>query len=184
MERIRSFRYHNLTLLVLSCLAVYLLAKQPQVTRLLQSLGEYSYLGAFIGGILFVSTFTVALGVLILSTLAVTMSPVEIGIIAGAGAVVGDTLIFHFVRDNLLAEIEPIYDKLGGNHLTKLLHTRYFSWTVPVVGAAIIASPLPDEIGVTMLGIAKMKTRTFLLLSFVLNTAGIMFILTASSLFR
>ena len=134
---------------------------------------------------LFVSTFTVATGAVILLVLAERLSPVEIGIIAGFGAVIGDFAIFKFVRDGLTDEIREVYENIDYNsHLLKILHTKYFSWMFPVLGAIIIASPLPDEIGVSILGIDKMKTYKFLILSFILNATGIFLVVSASKFIR
>jgi uncharacterized membrane protein YdjX (TVP38/TMEM64 family) len=58
-------------------------------------------------------------------------------------------------------------------HFMRILHSKYFSWTVPFLGALIIISPLPDEIGVSMMGISSIDTRRFALLSFVLNCIGV-----------
>ena len=135
----------------------------------LLNLGAWGYMGAFIAGILFVSTFTVATGIVILLVLAEKLSPIEIGLIAGLGAVIGDLTIFRFIKDGLIEEINPVYRRLGGDHITKILQTQYFSWTLPVIGAIIIASPFPDEIGVSLMGIAKMKTYQFVALSFFLR---------------
>ena len=147
-------------------------------------LKNFGYLGAFIAGIFFVSTFTVSTGAVILLVLAEKLSPLEIGIAAGLGAVVGDFTIFRFIKDSLLDEITPIFNALGGRHLATVLHTKYFSWTFPVFGALIIASPLPDELGVSLMGIAKMKTTHFVILSFVLNAVGIFLVVSASNIIR
>ncbi len=116
--------------------------------------------------------------------LAEKLSAIEIGIFAGLGAVVGDMLIFRFVKDNILAEVTPIYNKLGGKHMTAILHSRYFSWSLPVIGAIIIATPLPDEVGVSLMGIAKMKTYKFFLVAFVLNAIGIFLVVSASAIIK
>ncbi|MDO8658949.1 MAG: hypothetical protein Q7K55_09495, partial [Candidatus Levybacteria bacterium] len=84
----------------------------------------------------------------------------------------------------LLEEITPFYNRLGGTHIAAVLHTKYFSWTLPVIGAIIIASPLPDEIGVSLISISKMKTYRFLLLSFILNSIGIFSIVSISSVIK
>lgn len=150
----------------------------------LLNLGSLGYLGALVAGVLFVSTFTVATGAVILLVLAQDLSPIAIGIIAGLGAVVGDFLIFRFIKDTLIEEIRPIYENLGGSHIIKTLktifHTKYFSWAPPVIGALIIASPLPDELGVSMMGFSKIKTYQFLILSFILNFIGIFLVISAS----
>ncbi len=131
------------------------------------------------------STFTVTTGVVILLTLAQKLSPMELGIIAGSGAVIGDLIIFRFVKDNLVKELELIYDHIDtDHHFKKVLHSKYFSWSLPVIGSLIIASPLPDEIGVSLLGISRMKTYKFLLFSFFLNATSILLTLSIYSFAR
>lgn len=193
MRRIRNahkyhhpfWRYKNITIAVIGmCIAIFLSRYTP-FQSLLHHLGNFGYLSAFFAGMLFVSTFTMATGVIILATLTQTLSPVEIGVIAGLGAVVGDITIFHFVKDNLGAEIEDIYDTFDRkNHLKKLFHTRYFSWMLPVLGAIIIASPLPDELGISLMGLTKVGTGKFVVLSYLLNSAGIFAVISGSRLFH
>jgi hypothetical protein len=174
------WKYKNLTLLITSVAVAFFLSRFEPFHVFLLSFGDYGYIGAFLAGFLFVSSFTVATGALILLVLAERLSPIEIGVVAGLGAVVGDITIFRFVKDNLISEIKPLYNRFGGKHLTAVVHTRYFSWTLPVLGAIIIASPLPDEIGVSLMGLSKMKTYKFLLLSFGLNAIGITLVIYAS----
>lgn len=181
MGFLRRFYYKNLAFLFLSIILALFLSKIESFNAFLLNLGTFGYLGAFIGGILFVSTFTAATGALILFTLAKILSPFEIGLIAGLGAVVGDFGIFRFVRNGLANELESIYNRIDTkHHFAKLLHTRYFSWSLPVIGAIIIASPFPDELGVSLIGISKMKTYQFLIISFFLNTIGIFLVVFAS----
>lgn len=176
--------YKNLILFFLSLLFAIGLILYPPFHSLLIHLGRFGYVGAFLAGMLFASTFTVATGAAILFLLAETLSPIEIGLLAGAGAVLSDLIIFRFIRDSLLKEIIPIYNRLGGTHLNLILHTKYFSWTLPVIGAIFIASPLPDEIGISLMGIARMKTYQFLLLSFTLHAVGIFLVVSASLILK
>jgi uncharacterized membrane protein YdjX (TVP38/TMEM64 family) len=54
---------------------------------------------------------------------------------------------------------------------------EYILWSF---AGLLIASPLPDEIGVTLVsGLTEIRLRTFAALCFVLNTIGILIILTA-----
>ncbi|MDO8658910.1 MAG: hypothetical protein Q7K55_09290, partial [Candidatus Levybacteria bacterium] len=135
-----AWRYKSLSFLFLSIVFAFFLSLSESFHTFLLTIGNWGYIGAFLAGVLFVSTFTVATGAVILLVLAERLSPVEIGIIAGLGAVVGDFTIFRFVKDNLLEEITPFYNRLGGTHIAAVLHTKYFSWTLPVIGAIIIAS--------------------------------------------
>lgn len=177
----RHWKYKNLTIFGISLIVAFALSRFEAFHTFLLSLGNLGYIGAFLAGMLFVSTFTVTTGAVILLVLAEQLSPIEIGLIAGLGAVVGDFTIFRFIKDNLASELESIYNHLDSDHhFKKVLHSKYFSWTLPVIGAIIIASPFPDEIGVSLMGISKMKTYQFIFLSFLLNTIGIFLIVSAS----
>lgn len=177
-----TWRFKNITLLILSIIIALALSRFEAFHKVLIRLGDFGYIGAFFAGILFVSTFTVATGAVILLVLTESLSAVEIGIIAGIGAVVGDYFIFRFVRNHLVKEIETIYEIVDSKHyLLRLVQTKYFSWSIPVFGAIIIASPLPDEAGITLLGLSKLRVYQFLIVSFILNAIGIFLVVTAST---
>lgn len=160
---------------------MFLIIKTDIFHILVKEVGSWGYVGAFIAGALFVSTFTVATGALLLFVLAETLHPLEVGLIAGLGAVVSDLCIFRFVRDGLAAEVGSIYKRIDTKqHVRRLFRTKYFAWALPVVGALIIASPLPDELGISLLGISKLKTYQFILLSFVLNVLGITLVVASA----
>lgn len=179
------YHYKNLSIVGLSLLLAMYLLQNQLFHDMLVHLGGWGYLGAFIAGAMFVSTFTVSIGTVVLFILADNhLSALEIGTFAALGAVAADYLIFQSIRSQgVLQEIRTIYFFFGGNKLTRLLHTKYFSWTLPVVGAIIIATPLPDEVGVSLLGISHMRPLHFILLSFVLNFIGIFVVVSAGVLF-
>lgn len=180
-HRNHTWRYKNLTIAALGIIIAIFLSRFEGFHSFLLHLGGLGYLGAFIAGIFFVSTFTVATSALVLLILAETLSPLEIGLIAGLGAVVGDVTIFHFVKDNVISEIEDIYNHMDRKkHLKKLFRSRYFSWMLPVIGSMIIASPLPDELGVSLMGLSKISTFRFIVLSYMLNSLGIFLVVSAS----
>jgi hypothetical protein len=180
--RKHHWKYKNLTVLGIGMAIGIALALSSSFHSWLLHLDKLSYVGVFIAGMLFDSTFTVAAGIVILTSLASRLSPIEVTLFGAAGAVVGDILIFHFVRNTLVKEITPLYKKFGGNHLTHLLHSKYFNWSLPVIGALIIASPLPDELGVTLLGFSTIKVYQLATISAVMNFGGI-FLLTHISRF-
>jgi uncharacterized membrane protein YdjX (TVP38/TMEM64 family) len=140
-------------------------------------------LGAFLVGIFFVSTFTVVPAMYVLYILADKLNPLGVAICAGIGALIGDYLIFRFLKDGVFRELKPIFLKLGGNYLIRIFRTPYFAWLVPFIGAAIIASPFPDEVGVGILGLSKLRVWQFMLLSFILNAAGIFIVVTLAQSF-
>lgn len=185
MNHKNHWKYKNLTIVFFGILFAVALSRVETFHSFLTHLGGLGYIGAFLAGILFVSTLTVATGILILFTLAETLHPIEIGLIAGLGAVVGDLTIFRFVKDGLSGEIEDIYNHMDRKrHLKKVFRSKYFNWTLPVLGAIIIASPLPDEMGVSLMGLSKLTTIRFMILSFILNSIGIFLVVSASTIIK
>lgn len=181
LEYYHKWPYHNTMLLLVSLVVLWYFADSPLIKGIVQAMGSWGYAGAFLTGVFFVSVFTVAPALLVLYQLAEVLNPYEVAIFAGAGGVLGDYIIFYFLKDKVFEELTPIYHELGGSHLTKLFRTPYFAWLAPVVGAAIIASPLPDEVGISILGIAKLKNWQFLMLALALDTIGVLAIVLLAS---
>ena len=184
MKWFRNYKYKGLTLIFISILLTIFLSKYNFLNEGLFNLRNTPFLGSFIAGILYVSASTAALGILMLSDLAKTLHPIEIAIIAGLGGVVADFVLFRFFKGDLISEITPIYNKLGGKHLTRLMYHKYFRWSLPIVGAIIIASPFPDEIGISLMGLSKIKSYQFVLLSLVLDIGGVFLLVSAFSLIK
>ncbi len=178
----RRWKYKNTTFLLISLVAFFYLAQTPQVDTLVKQVGTLGYVGAFITGMFFVSTFTVAPAAVVLFHLATLLHPVEIALLAGLGAMVGDYVIFRFMKDRVFEELIPLARKAQTPRLKTLFKSPYFAWILPVAGAFIIASPLPDEIGVSMMGMSRVKQWQFFLLAFVLNAVGIFLIVSAARL--
>lgn len=174
-------KYKNVFLFLLGLSIAFLITKIPWVNSTFLHLGRLKYLGAFFGGLLFISTFTLPIGMIILLTLVKTLSPILLILIAGVGAVLGDLIIFKFVKQGISEEIEPVYEEVeklvGRGHIRKIIHTKYFAWTLPVVGTLILASPLPDELGVSLMGLSDMSTAKFLAISWFSHTLGVLFII-------
>lgn len=169
----RHWHYKNTILLLVSIIVFIFLADTPFVKDMIAQIGEWGYVGALIAGIFFVMTFTAAPALVVLYSLAGQLNIYELSILAGFGSVIGDFLIFSFFKDKVFVELEPLMTRLSDKPFMHIFKTPYFAWLTPVVGAIIIASPLPDELGVTLLSASKLKKWHFVLLSFILNTVGL-----------
>lgn len=150
-----------------------ILSTTPLLESVVESLGTTGYLGAFISGIFFVSIFTAAPAAAVLFNLANNLHPIEVALLAGLGGMFGDYLIFRFTKDKIFEELSPLFDKVTTHRITKLYYTPYFTWLTPILGMIFIASPGPDELGVGILGLSKIKRWQFLLVTFLLNFIGI-----------
>lgn len=175
------WKYKNLTIAAIGIVVAIILSRNEALHGFLLHLGGFGYIGAFIAGVMFVSTFTVATSALVLLTLAETLSPIQIGLVAGLGAVVGDMVIFRFIEDDLTSEIVGLYSLVDSRkYLERLLHSQYFNWSLPLIGAVIIASPLPDEMGISLMNLSRMSTTKFIFVSYILNSIGIFLVVSAS----
>ena len=172
-------RYKNTITVLCIVLVLFVLVNNPATAIWLRSLGSFGLVGAFVAGIFFVSSFTVAIAGVGLFFMAETMNPVTLALVSGLGAVVGDYLIFRFIKDRVFEELKPIFMKIGGYGLRPILKSRHFRWLASLLGAFIIASPFPDEVGIGLMGLSKIKNWQFLLLTFALNTAGIYIMVSA-----
>jgi len=174
-KKAKSYRLKNVLFLAISVAITTALAR-TNLMGVIRSLGEVGGFGeitAFLGGMMFVSTFTIAPAGLLLSDLATIYNPILISLLAGFGAMVSN-LVMVKAEDNLIGELSPIFNKIGGKKISHLLHSPHFKWTLPVLGALIIASPFPDEIGVALMGKTRLSRVKFALLSFGFNTVGIL----------
>jgi membrane protein YqaA with SNARE-associated domain len=174
MRKSKNWKYKNTILLILTLYAVVYFHDAPIVTSAIEKIGSLGYFGIFLTGMLFTSVFTVAPASVALYALAQNHNPFAVAILGGLGASVGDYLIFRFLKDKIFEELTPVFKRMGGKKLSHLIHTRYFSWLIPLIGVIIIASPLPDEVGLGLMGLTKIKTWQFFLITFILNGFGIL----------
>ena len=166
--------YQDFGILWLSLMIAVVLAQSSALERFITEIGEVRLVGSFIAGMLFTSVFTAAPATVLLGELAQANSVWLITITSAAGAVAGDYLIFHFVRDRFTKDILLLLQQHGYRRLPQIVQLRSSRWMLAALGMLIIASPLPDELGVAMLGLAKTRQRFFLPLSLLANAAGIL----------
>ena len=169
---------------VLASLAVaWAIVRFNAVDAVLAYTGDSALVASFVAGMFFTSVVTTAPAIAVLGELALEGNLLLVALAGGAGAVIGDYIIFAFVRDRVGDDIAYLLARTGTPRFFKLFHRRTFRWMLPFIGGLIIASPLPDELGLALLGIAKMRTSRFVLLSFTFNATGILLIgLAARSL--
>jgi len=179
LRRLFRWKYPKLVLLAISVGLAYLLFSRVSLEVPLGTFG--SYVGSFIAGLLFSFGFTTpfAIGYF------VSVSPDSLFIAAllgGLGAMLSDLLIFSFVRFSFMDEFRKLRSgkiaSLVGRRLSIPLSDKVKHYLLYVVAGMIIASPLPDEFGVSLLsGVSHIRRVPFMLVSFVCNTLGILFFL-------
>src|SRR3989338_10168596 len=173
-----KLKYPKLLFLIFTFVIAYLIFAGRDFQPFHKLLFSWGYFGTLLAGIFFSFGFTAAPATAILLIFAKEQNIFLAGFIAGFGALIGDLLIFNFIKHSFKDEIkkiskEKIYVYL--NNKTPRLFKKYF---IPVLAGFIIASPLPDEVGVSLLAIpTKISTKIFSIVSYILNTIGIFVIL-------
>ena len=168
----------DVVLLLLSIFIAVLLVINGTIHSLSINLGEWGLIGAFLAGIGFSSALFAAPATVVIFGLAQGhISFWLVAVAAALGAMVGDFLIFRFLRDGLAEDFRYLIDQASSNErLRHLFRSRLFYWFGSFIAALVIASPLPDEIGLAMFGLLRFNTARFLPVSFALNFLGILII--------
>lgn len=163
-------------LLIFSVLLAVFIVKTNVVHSLVGYLRELEYLVSFLAGIFFTSIFTTAPSLVILGELAQENSPWIVALFGGLGAMCGDFVLYRFVRDRVSKDLEYLFTLPRTKRVVNIFSTILPKILWPFLGALVIASPFPDEIGIMMMGLSKVNQRLFLPLSFILNAIGILLI--------
>jgi len=169
---------------LVALVAAWAIVRFGLVHALLAQMGDGVWATSFVAGMFFTSVFTTALATVVLGEIAQSGSIFWVALLGGLGALMGDLIIFLFIRNRLAEDFGYLIQKTSSGRLIAIFKLRIFRWLVPLLGALVVASPLPDELGLAMMGLSKMKTSLFIPVSFVLNATGILIIgLIAKTLF-
>jgi hypothetical protein len=175
-ESPRGNLFRDLAIVIFSVIIAALLVKTGVLENLLANTKDFKIFGSFIAGIFFTSIFTVAPATVVLGEIARANSLLVTVFLGGLGAALGDLLIFRFVKNSLVEDFASLVKKSGFKRLPAIFRLKSFRWFLAFLGALVIASPLPDELGLAMMGLSKMKISVFIPLSFLLNSLGILII--------
>lgn len=165
---------------VIGATVAFSLAKLGFIDWIVNLVGNV-VVSSFLAGIFFTSVFSIAPSAVALSH--IDGSAYVISFWGALGALCGDLVLFYFIRDrfsnHLLKSLKPSFVK----NIMNSFHLGFMKWLAPIVGALIIASPLPDELGLTLLGISKTKVSILVPVAFIMNFIGIFLLLDLISIF-
>ncbi|MFH1237796.1 MAG: hypothetical protein V1648_05345 [Candidatus Aenigmatarchaeota archaeon] len=178
-----ALKYPKFMLLAATFIAAYLLFSFRDFTPFESIILYLGYAGSFLSGIAYSYGFTSGFSTAALLVIAKDYNIFIAGFVAGLGALVGDLLIFKFIRHSLEDEV----DRLGKTGFVRRISSgmpcSVKKYLLSAIAVFVIASPLPDEIGVVLFAACtKINVRKFSEISYLLNTAGIFVILFAGIL--
>lgn len=178
----QKIQYPKILLLLISIVCAYILSREHFFEVIAQVLNSHGYVAIALAGFLFAYGFTAPLAVGFFIELAPDINIYSAALIAGSSALLSDLLIFHFIKTSFQDE----FDKLKLTLLFQKIHQlvtyhlgeRIKKYLLLTIAGFLIASPLPDELGVSLLsGLTNIDKRLFVMISFLLNTLGIWLIL-------
>lgn len=140
------------------------------------SITEAAPLQSVVAGSFFTSVFTTAPAIAALAKLS-QHAPLYIVATFGAlGAVCGDLFLIRFTRSRLVDDL--LHHAISNKTQRRLEKYRSgpIGWMTLALGAFIIASPLPDELGLMLMGFTVVRTLYLIPISFVMNFTGIVLI--------
>jgi len=183
-KKIFGFKYPKLFFLSISILLAYYLFNKPIVSNWVGSLNSLSYLGIFISGILISFGFSApfAVGFFIIAQPDNLLLATLVG---GLGATIGDLLIFKTIKFSFMNEFKRL-KRIGLiKKIKRIIHRNenllMRHYLLYVFAGIIIATPLPDEVGVSMLaGLTSIKPERLAVIAFILHNIAIFLILRFS----
>ena len=165
----------DLLIIALSISFAVFIAQEDLITRLVSVTG-FVPIEAFVAGFFFTSLLTITPAGVAFAEMAQVAGAVQLALWGAAGAVIGDLVLFLFVRDAISDDVMALLRGSWMRKVKALFKSPFLSWAVPVAGALVIASPLPDEVGLAMLGLSKTDLRFLIPISYAMNFLGILLI--------
>ena len=174
-------RYKFTLILILSFVAAFFIWKYGLVNSLAAYLYEENrFLYSFLSGALYSFSFTSGIAVLLFSQMILAPGEIfKLAFIAAIGGLIADLFIFRFIKDVLLHELGPHTEKI----IAKATRARWERITLGLVGAIIIISPLPEEIGLALMGVTRLSLLRTTVLIFCLDVIGLYLIMSAVAKF-
>mgnify|MGYP001604981296 CR=1 FL=1 len=171
----------DLVAIGVSVLLAWVLITSGLFAGLLASTDAGKIFESFVVGFFFTSAFTLVPAAVFLAELSQTISPWSVALFGALGAMCGDLVLFLFIRDRLANDIKALFPKAAVRHFLNSFHLGFWKWLAPILGALIIASPLPDEFGVSLLGLSRTRIAVLLPVAFVMNFLGILAVATVAN---
>jgi len=181
IKKLFGFKYPKLFLLGTMIVLAYVIFSQQNFFDATKIINQLGYFGIFFSGALTAFGFTAPLGVGMLVT--ISAKDILLGtILGGLGATIADLLIFKTIKFSFMDEFAELEKTDVIKKIEKIVkknkHVLIRHYLLYIFAGIVLATPLPDEIGVSMLaGLTTIKPFKFLLICFLLHSAFIFLLL-------
>lgn len=168
-----KYEYKHTTIAVAALLLFVLLFDTAFMSAIFSFLNNQQYLGGFIAGMLSASFITAAPAAVLIVELAQHLDPLALAVLIGIGSAAGDMVLLLFFEERIFHELAPLGRRLGLKRFVKRAGKgKRMSAPLLLTGAVVIMTPVPDEIGLGLLGISHFPKVFLFLICLALNTLG------------
>lgn len=180
-KRLVAFKYPKLFLLFLFIALTYYLFNQSGVSSFISNLNPNNYFIILLGGILLSLGFSApfAIGFFLLLQPESILLAILVG---GFGAMLGDMLIFKAIKNSFIDEFKELERKKIIRKIEKIVEKNknvlIRHYLLYIFAGIIMVTPLPDEIGISMLaGLTTINPMKLAIISFILHSIAIFLLL-------
>ena len=173
---------YDLIFISIGIVITIFLSKIGAIEKFVSIMGGYSVIASFVAGFFFTSVFTIAPASVALAHIAEKTPIPTVALWGGLGALCGDLTLLFFIEDRFYKDLVKAMKPSFRRYIFSSFHFGFLKWISPLLGAIVIASPLPDEIGVALLGASKIKMSSLIIISLAMNILGIYILIGSASL--
>lgn len=181
IKKIFSFRYPKLFLLIILMILTYYIFTRLFFSGWIESFNKLGQFGVFISGVLTSLGFTAPLGIGLLTKIT-HQNILFAALIGGLGATVADLLIFKAIKFSFVDEFKRLEKTRIIQKIEKIVkknrHVLIVHYLLYIFAGIVLATPLPDEIGISMLaGLTTIKPMKLAIIGFLVHSIAIFFII-------
>lgn len=158
-----------------------LLVNLGVIDGFIEATESYKILSAFLAGAFFTSVFTVAPASVALVAISNSFSPIMVSFFGAIGATLLNLLIISFIRKEITQDLGGLQKMNLKHHLIKAFHFGFMKWVAFIVGLFLLATPLPDEPGLVLIGLSKINPNYLPIIFFVSHFLGIWALVSIAS---
>jgi len=166
------FRNHKKPIMyVIVILLIIFLYATGILESFILSLHQFEYAGAFVAGLFYSYGMTTPFAIAVLAIMAQNTNPFILALLGALGAVTSDLLLLRAFSGEVGKEIRITKDLSFTIPESKSLPGRLL---FSIIGGFVLMSPLPDELGVILLGISRIEAWKFAIISFIFKYIGVL----------
>jgi uncharacterized membrane protein YdjX (TVP38/TMEM64 family) len=175
-----EWSHYNILLFILILFLTIEAISTGSLQIFLSNLGNYGYFGAILAGFFYTYGATSPFSVATFFILAKISNPWLLAFLGALSSIISECVIYEVVRIETEKTIRS--HKIKGLKIPKI-KSKFLKKLSPLIAVFIIASPLPDELAAALLGAENYDIKKFIVLTFISNFIGILFIVGLGRIF-